>query len=403
MSIETLVKQILSKMPNVGKSQSKFFLHIYSLMFYLRGRYNFENMSRYGEKEEGYYRRWYQSSFDYLAFNTHLLEELPQEERIIALDPSYIPKSGKETEGLGTYWSGSAGLSKKGLELLGIASVGLESKTALHLKGIQTILSEEDSSLISFYVRQVKEHSQELKKISNILVVDAYFSVSTFIQPVIGKDCGMTVISKFAKNTVLRYPHIAEPNQKRGRGRPKVYQGKVDKEKLDTRHFNCFYSKDNLRMFEAKVHAKALNCWVKAVVVHTYKKNGKRKVETFFSTDVEMKGEKIIKCYRLRFQIEFLYRDAKQHLGLNHSQVRSKQKINAHFNISLTAVSLAKVIHLKEHKSIQNKPFSLSSFKTLSFNKLFADKIIKQFAKEPNSDINSDNIKYIYQWGAIAA
>jgi hypothetical protein len=39
--------------------------------------------------------------------------------------------------------------------------------------------------------------------------------------------------------------------------------------------------------------------------------------------------------YRLRFQIEFLYRDAKQFTGLNDCQARSPSKLNFH-NMSLT-------------------------------------------------------------------
>lgn len=39
------------------------------------------------------------------------------------------------------------------------------------------------------------------------------------------------------------------------------------------------------------------------------------------STDTELKGEKIIRYYQLRFQIEFLIRDAKQYTGLERTIV----------------------------------------------------------------------------------
>jgi hypothetical protein len=44
-----------------------------------------------------------------------------------------------------------------------------------------------------------------------------------------------------------------------------------------------------------------------------------------------------------RFQIEFLYRDGKQHTGLNDYQARGQKKLYFHFNASLTAINLAKV------------------------------------------------------------
>ncbi|HLW63165.1 MAG TPA: RHS repeat-associated core domain-containing protein, partial [Flavobacterium sp.] len=40
-----------------------------------------------------------------------------------------------------------------------------------------------------------------------------------------------------------------------------------------------------------------------------------------------------------------LYRDGKQHTGLNDSQARCKNKLNFHFNMSLTAINIAKVTH----------------------------------------------------------
>jgi IS4 transposase len=58
---------------------------------------------------------------------------------------------------------------------------------------------------------------------------------------------------------------------------------------------------------------------------------------------MKMKGKEIVRFYRSRFQIEFLYRDAKQHFGLTSSQARSENKLNFHFNAALTAVNLSKI------------------------------------------------------------
>jgi hypothetical protein len=41
-------------------------------------------------------------------------------------------------------------------------------------------------------------------------------------------------------------------------------------------------------------------------------------------------AEDIIKYYRSRFQIEFLYRDGKHHTGLEHSQARTTNKLQFH-------------------------------------------------------------------------
>jgi IS4 transposase len=64
-----------------------------------------------------------------------------------------------------------------------------------------------------------------------------------------------------------------------------------------------------------------------------------------FSTDPDLSPDKILLYYKQRFQIEFLFRDAKNYAGLENCQARSVNKINFHVNASLTTVSLAKALH----------------------------------------------------------
>jgi IS4 transposase len=69
------------------------------------------------------------------------------------------------------------------------------------------------------------------------------------------------------------------------------------------------------------------------VIVFTYKK-GKWTHKNYFSTDLNLGAKKLIEYYRSRFQIEFLYRDAKQNTSLNHCQARSENKLKMHFNLA---------------------------------------------------------------------
>ena len=72
--------------------------------------------------------------------------------------------------------------------------------------------------------------------------------------------------------------------------------------------------------------------------------------------------------YHSRFQIEFLFRDGKQHTGLNDSQARSENKLYFQFNASLTSINVAKVIHwLSIPKEIRGA-FSMSDIKTMNHN-----------------------------------
>lgn len=95
-------------------------LELFSLFLGLRGRYNFLNMSRYGAYSEKSYRNNFFKKFDFMKFNVELVKQTCSGQIVIAFDPSYIPKSGKETEHLGWFWSGTSGKAMKGLEIPGL-------------------------------------------------------------------------------------------------------------------------------------------------------------------------------------------------------------------------------------------------------------------------------------------
>ncbi|MCY3659798.1 MAG: hypothetical protein OXG36_12385, partial [Caldilineaceae bacterium] len=52
---------------------------------------------------------------------------------------------------------------------------------------------------------------------------------------------------------------------------------------------------------------------------------------------------RIFRFYGARFQIEFAFRDAKQHLGLNDGQARSQARQHFHFNLVFAALFWARL------------------------------------------------------------
>jgi hypothetical protein len=399
MSIETLVRQIIGKMSQISKWQKEFMIHLFTLLMVYRGRHNFENLSRYGHHSEVTYRSWYGREFDFMTFNRHLIDTLGDEERIIAFDPTYLSKSGRHTPGVGHFWSGCAGSAKYGLETGGFASIGLESRTAMHLCAYQTIGQQKHETLLDFYVHQLSERKEHLLKVSQILVVDAYFSRKPFVEGVLANDFCM--VSKLAKNAVLKYPHLG-PHPKR-RGRKTKYAGKVDVLDPSEEHFTACLQDEDMIAYEGKVYVNAFDRMVKCVLVHTRRKDGSLKAEVFFSTDVTMDGAKVLEYYRLRFQIEFLYRDAKQHTGLSQCQARSKQKIHTHINASLTAVSLAKAVHHLALPKQQREVFSLASIRMRYFNENYLHRIFTDFGIDPELHKNSRRYQKLFEYGCIAA
>ena len=177
----------------------------------------------------------------------------------------------------------------------------------------------------------------------------------------------------------------------------------MDRLNLDSAHFTPCLQEENLIAYQGKVYVKALDRLVKCVIVHLTKKDGTLRAEAFFATDPTMDGAKVLECYRLRFQIEFLYRDAKQYTGLTQCQARSESKIHTHINASLTAVSLAKAAHAWPQEGEQRKAFSLSSIKTQYFNEHLLNRFFREFGMDTETHINSPQYHSLYNYGCIAA
>src|SRR3546814_20112388 len=74
-----------------------------------------------------------------MGFNSGLVRQHGSGHYIISLDPSFIAKSGKKTPGIGYFWSGQAARHKRGLEMLGMSAIDVDTQTGLHLHASKTI------------------------------------------------------------------------------------------------------------------------------------------------------------------------------------------------------------------------------------------------------------------------
>ncbi|MEG5176199.1 transposase [Microcoleus sp. B3-D7] len=97
--------------------------------------------------------------------------------------------------------------------------------------------------------------------------------------------------------------------------------------------------------------------------------NGKITNALLFSTDVHLPPEQIVEYYQARFQIEFIFRDAKEFTGLSDCQARHLPQLDFHFNASLLSLNLAKHPLYSCHSSAKSFVFSICSYKRCEFNK----------------------------------
>lgn len=333
-----------------------------------------------------------------MTFNKELIQSQGSGKCVIAFDPSYISKSGEHTPGLGYFWSGCANQSKWGLEIGGLAAIDVDNHTAFHLEAIQT-MTEKDQSLTDWYAKIISERKDVLKTISSYVVADAWFSKKAFVNQVINTD--MHLVSRLRDDADLQYLYHGKATGKQGR--PKKYAGKIDHQNIDKDYFELITNDDDALIYTGVVYSKSLKRKIRLVHVVYSGKNGKKVHKLYFSTDTGLDAIDILNFYRSRFQIEFLYRDGKQHTGLNDCQARSTNKLGFHFNASLTAINLAKVVNWLSIPKHERKAFSMTDIKTINHNTLQLNLFFDKFGINPNSTKNRKKARELILYGTIAA
>ena len=149
------------------------------------------------------FRRWYRRTFDFFKLNCLMLSDVlsTTQEKIAALDASFITKSSKKTDGLGMFWLGCTGQSERGLELSLLGVVDLQSNTAYALDAQQT-LEEKGKTRVDLYAEQVLKQAKDLLKLgTTYLAVDAYHFKEKFVSVVLA--AGLQIVEKLRTDADL--------------------------------------------------------------------------------------------------------------------------------------------------------------------------------------------------------
>ena len=358
------------------KSFKKILIEVIILFMVIPRKINFTQMGRYGSHVEQTYRNAFglkkSKCIDWLKLNVSLAKRFfgKQGRWAIAIDPSYISKAGKKTPHIGRFWSGCAQSVKHGLEIMGIGLVDIDAKDSMMLRAHQSLskkeLSLRNKTMVDFYISVIKRYRKELLKLSTLIVADAYFSTSTFVNGI--KKEGFSLISRFRVNACLFYVYAGPRTGKRGR--PKTKDGKIDMKNLDLTRMEKMEMKDiEGTAYTLIAYSKALKCKVRLVIWQI--PNGKKKL--FFSTDTS--GEEVLLYYRTWFQIEFYFKWIKQHLHIKSFYGTSENAIYLQIWIAIcTYLLLAyakKVMHIDQSLHTISKNVGLFLTDKTPLNDLF--------------------------------
>lgn len=396
MSTQKVLGQLFNKLDGTTKWQLDFFIELFDLIYSIQGRINFQNMCRYSQWNESTFRRNFQKPFDWFRFNLELIKLAGvklDKEVIAAFDCSFISKSGKKTYGLDRFWSGCLGKATRGLEigLVSLIDVSTRKAWALHVRQTPADLSTKQEDIlktrIDFYLEQIKCCAEQLKSVT-YMVGDGFYAKTKVFQTMITLD--KYFITKLRPDANLRYLYQGEHPKRKGK--KSRYAGKIDFDDITLWQY-CGNLQEHIEVYSVVANSPKFKQDLKIVMLYNVQSN----THVLLScTDLNLEAFKIIDYYRLRFQLEFLFRDAKQFMGLTHCQARSQEKLDFHFNFSLAAINMANY-QIQENPNI----ISINTFKRIAYNTRFTEVLFMQLSLFPKFDINSQPVQNAINLGRM--
>lgn len=388
-------------------------------MLSMTGRVTMLGISRWSERGGSYrtIQRFFGTTIVWSKLNWYLIRDhLLSGMGVVLLggDEVVVTKSGKQTYGLDRFFSSLYGKPVPGLSFFSWSLISTKSRRSYPLLTEQIIKTEPEPA-----VKQVKKVKKPVKKrgrpqgsknknrreveltpylqqIQSMLrrvlvligselnlvycVMDGFFGNNNALQMV--RQCSLHIISKLRHDAALYFPYDG-PQKKRGA--KKKYGHKLNYTDISDDHLKETTTQDGIR---TDIYQMAL--WHKrfpdqlnvVVIVKTKLKTGARAHVVLFSSDQELAFDLLIDYYRLRFQIEFNFRDAKQFWGLEDFMNVFQTPV---FNAANLALFMVNVSHILIQRFQPTCPaFSVNDLKAHFRGRKYVTETLKLLPHTPD-------------------
>ena len=377
----------------------------------LRGRVNYRNLARYGNYCEHSYARQFAQPFAWLEYHAQVIRDAvpATHELIAAQDASFLPKSGKRTPGVGQFFNGCAGRPERGLEISALAVIDLTQKGAYVAAVAQTQpsspkLNKEpcEQTRLEQAIAQVQTARPHLPARVRYLAADGWYAKQKYVDAIVALK--LELVTRLRNDAHRRFRFTGPRTGHRGR--PKVYDGKVDWHDLhrfDRVETTTLDLAPGVAVFTAELYHCSLKRWLRVVVLVWHTADGKRHHALLATTDLDCTAADVLRIYQARFQLEFLFRDGKQFAGLTECQARNAAALEFHCNASLATVSATRAATAQAQASDHPFVFSLATQKQIAFNEHFMAEISAKYAYDLTSWKNHPAYEELRTYGALAA
>lgn len=406
-------------------------------MLISNGRITMLELSRWTEKGGSYrtIQRLYHTPILWLQIQWHLFtSQFHQTDReyIAAGDEVVFGKAGKETHGLGRFFSSLQNRVIPGLSFFVFSLIDVGERQSYPIQAVQIIKEpkqpkkEEKEKPSQAKTRSVgrPKGSQNKKKEPPILnpellriqpilqaflagmkgvlavrylVLDGHFGNYPSAWMVL--QTGLQLVSKFRSDAALFEPFAGKYC---GHGPHPTYGDKVDVRSMKKKYLKVDESEAGIRtqLYQAVLLSREFACPINVVVILKTNLSSKKQAHVIlFSTDLELSCQKLYDYYTLRFQIEFNFRDAKQYWGLDDFMNIEKEAVTNAANLSFFMVNFSSV--LLRHYRKNNPEFSVLDLKSHYRGYRYVAETIKLLPQKPDAILLSEVFQQIARLGMV--
>jgi putative transposase len=433
--------EILALLQNIAPVVSTTILqqmsHVIYGMLITNGRVTMLEISRWTELGGSYrtIQRLYQTPLMWLqiqwVFFTNQLRK-PEHEYIAAGDEVVFGKAGKETYGIGRFFSSLQNRVIAGVSFFTFSVIDVKERQSYPIQAVQMVKEKEENKKkgkeksVKTEKRSVGRPkgsknkkdkkptlSPELLRIQPVLqaflailkgvlavhylVMDGHFGNYPSAWMVL--QTGLHFVSKLRSDAALYEPFTGKYC---GRGARPKYGDRVDVRKMKKKYLKSNKVEDGIRtqIYQVTLLNKEFAFPINLVVILKTKLSTHKQAHIIlFSTDLKLPYEKLYDYYSLRFQIEFNFRDAKQYWGLDDFMNVTQEAVTNAANLSFFMVNFSSVL-LRPYRE-NNPEFSILDLKSHYRGCRYVSETIKLLPQKPEGILLAEIFQQIARLGMV--
>jgi DDE superfamily endonuclease len=424
--------------PTLNATTIRQFSRIVFALFAMTGRVTMLGVSRWAGTGGSYrtIQRWFYTTIPWTQvlvrfFRQHLFQA--NATYILAGDEVVVTKAGKHTFGLDRFFSGLLQKVVPGLAFFALSLINTAEQTSSPIAVEQVIRSKRapvpppalDSPnpvvkgkpgrprgsknknkanvTLTPELQQIQAMIQALLlKVAGWLSVtyialDGHFGNNNALQMV--RQCNLHLISKLRSDSALYFPYTG-PQAKRGTRRK--YGDRVDYRDIQAQYLKQTTVADGIetRIYQATfLHPEFAQSLNVVIIVKTNLHTQAWAHVILFSSDLTLASDKLVAYYRLRFQIEFNFRDAKQYWGLEDFMNITETAVTNAANLSFFMVNLADCS--RRQICPDESMFSVLDLKAYCRGYKYVTETIKMLREKPDPILISEVFRQVACLGSI--